>query len=51
MVIIKMGSCILHLSLNKKNNNDNKNKNGSHSLNTYYMSSIGLSEHFELIII
>lgn len=44
-----VGSYILLLSLNKKNNNDNKNS--SHSLNPYYMSNIDLSKHFELIIL
>ena len=48
MVVINMGSCILLLSLNKKING---NKNGSYSLTIYCMTNIGLSKHFELIVI
>ena len=48
MVVINMGSCILLLSLNKKIND---NKNGSYSLTIYCMTNIGLSKHFELIVI
>jgi len=48
MVVMWMGSCILFLRLNKKNND---NRNSSHSLNTYYISNIELSKHFELTVI
>ena len=48
MMVINMGCCILLLSLNKKINGNN---NGSYSLTIYCMTNIGLSKHFELIII